>query len=156
MRSPDELTDLFRASGRKVTAQRQCIFGLLQGDVTHPTAESVYESARAEMPTISLKTVYQTLYELAELGEVAVLDVGTGTVRFDPNTDRSHHHLVCRSCGKVRDLHVSFTGLAVPAAQAQGFSVAGAEVVFRGLCDRCRRPRAANRRTLTTAKPATS
>ena len=39
------------------------------------------------METISLKTVYQTLNELAALGEVAALDVGTGTTRFDPNVE---------------------------------------------------------------------
>ncbi len=79
---------MFRAQGRKVTAQRQCIFRVLQGDVTHPTAESVYAVARAEMETISLKTVYQTLNELAAMGEIAALDLGTGTTRFDPNVER--------------------------------------------------------------------
>ena len=39
------------------------------------------------MATISLKTVYQTLNDLAELGEIAALDVGTGRTRFDPNVD---------------------------------------------------------------------
>lgn len=138
MRSPDELTDLFRSTGRKVTAQRQCIFRVLQGDVTHPSAEAVYDVARAEMETISLKTVYQTLYELAELGEVEVLDVGTGTTRFDPNVGSAHHHLVCRSCGKVRDLDIEFNGLTVPDGLDQGYEVNSAEVVFRGLCDVCR------------------
>jgi Fe2+ or Zn2+ uptake regulation protein len=138
MRSPDELTEVFRSSGRKMTAQRQCIFRALEGNVSHPSAEAVYESARAEMATISLKTVYQTLYELAELGEVAALDLGTGTVRFDPNVDTTHHHLVCRSCGKVRDLNVAFDELAVPPGKSQGYEVRSAEVVFRGLCDECR------------------
>ena len=146
MRSSDELTDLFRSSGRKVTPQRQCIFRLLEGDESHPTAEVVYEAARTEMETISLKTVYQTLNELAELGEIAALDLGTGTVRFDPNVERAHHHLVCRSCGKVRDLNVAFTGLSVPAGEGQGYEVDGAEVVFRGLCDECRRRRSLRRR----------
>jgi len=68
MRSPDELTELFRASGRKVTAQRQCIFRILQDDETHPSAEAVHAVAVREMETISLKTVYQTLNDLAELG----------------------------------------------------------------------------------------
>jgi Fe2+ or Zn2+ uptake regulation protein len=138
MRSPDELTELFRSSGRKVTAQRQCIFRILQGNVAHPSAEAVYDEARAEMPTISLKTVYQSLHELAEMGEIAALDLGTGVVRFDPNVDGAHHHLVCRSCGKVRDLHVEIPGLSVPRAKAQGFDVNSAEVVFRGLCEDCR------------------
>lgn len=138
MHDPDELTELFRASGRKVTAQRQCIFRLLQGNVDHPSAEAVYEAARAEMPTISLRTVYQTLYELTEMGEIAALDVGTGMMRYDPNVDGAHHHLVCGSCGKVRDLPLAFHGLEVPPDQAQGYEVRSAEVVFRGLCEECR------------------
>lgn len=144
MRTPDELTELFRASGRKVTAQRQCIFRVLWGNVSHPSAEAVYEVARQEMETISLKTVYQTLYELVDLGEVAVMDVGTGAVRFDPNVDGEHHHLVCRSCGKVRDLYVEFAELSVPPGHAQGYEVGSAEVIFRGLCGGCRGSRPAD------------
>ncbi|HUY64893.1 MAG TPA: transcriptional repressor [Acidimicrobiales bacterium] len=138
MRSPDELTRLFRSEGRKVTPQRQCIFRVLHGDVTHPTAESVYAAARADMETISLKTVYQTLHELAALGELAPLDLGTGTTRFDPNVEDPHHHLVCKRCGKVRDLHVDFSTVTVPPGADEGFEVGGAEVVFRGLCETCR------------------
>ena len=57
MQSPDALTDLFRAHGRKITAQRQCIFRSLEGDVTHPSAERVHERVRQQMPNVSLKTV---------------------------------------------------------------------------------------------------
>ena len=137
MRSPEELTELFRSNGRKVTAQRQCIFRILQGDVTHPSAEAVHAAAVREMETISLKTVYQTLHDLSELGEVAALDVGTGATRFDPNVDDPHHHLVCRRCGSVRDVVVDFPDLAVPQGAELGFEVGSAEVVFRGLCPQC-------------------
>jgi Fe2+ or Zn2+ uptake regulation protein len=138
MQSPDALTDLFRANGRKITAQRQCIFRALEGDVTHPSAERVYEKVRRDMPNVSLKTVYQTLNDLAELGAISQLDVGTGSARFDPNVETPHHHLVCRSCGKVRDLAADFPGVTVSGRAAKGFAVESAEVVFRGLCDECR------------------
>jgi Fe2+ or Zn2+ uptake regulation protein len=140
MQSLEALTELFRANGRKITAQRQCIFRALEGDATHPTAESVHQKVRREMPNVSLKTVYQTLNDLAELGAISMLDVGTGSARFDPNVEMSHHHLVCRSCGKVRDMAGDFPGLTVPRRAAQGFAVDSAEVVFRGLCDACRNP----------------
>src|ERR1700722_15171582 len=138
MQSPGELTDLFRANGRKITSQRQCIFKALEGDVTHPSAERVYERGRDDMPNVSLKTVYQTLNDLADLGAIAVLDVGTGSARFDPNVETTHHHLVCRSCGKVRDVATDFPGLKVSRRATQGFEVDSAEVVFRGLCDECK------------------
>ncbi len=86
---------------------------------------------------VSLKTVYQTLNDLADLGAITVLDVGTGSARFDPNVERTHHHLVCRSCGKVRDVAADLPGLRVSRRATQGFAVESAEVVFRGLCDEC-------------------
>ncbi len=140
MRSPEQLSESFRASGRKVTGQRQCIFRILERNDDHPSAEAVYEAARLEMSTISLKTVYQTLHELAELGEISALDLGTGAQRFDPKIETRHHHLVCQSCGKVRDLTVAFEGLDLPDGEDHGFDIRSAEVVFRGLCKECRTP----------------
>ena len=79
------------------------------------------------------------------MGEIAALDLGTGMTRFDPNVDGVHHHLVCRGCGKVRDLHADFSGIAVPEGADEGFDVGDAEVVFRGRCRDCRRTRPGRR-----------
>ena len=137
MQSVEALTEQFRAQGRKVTPQRQTIFRVLAASTVHPTAESVYAAVRAELPTISLRTVYQTLNDLAEMGELHALDLGTGSTRFDPNLD-PHHHLVCDVCGRVEDLHAEFPGVAAPAsAEAAGFEVTSTEIVFRGRCARC-------------------
>jgi Fe2+ or Zn2+ uptake regulation protein len=136
MKSPAEMVQLFRERGLKVTPQRECIFDVLWGAETHPTAESVYAEARTRMPTMSLKTVYQTLNDLADMGEIHQLDLGTGSSRFDPNVD-VHHHLVCNRCGKVRDLYADYDSVEVPPAARHGFAVGSAEVVFRGLCAEC-------------------
>ena len=130
---------LFRRRGLKVTPQRELIFELLWNSDRHPTADSVYAEARTRMPTMSLRTVYQTLNDLAAMGEIQTLDIGTGSTRFDPNSD-AHHHLVCTRCGKVRDLYADFRALSVPDGAGEGFQVGTAEVVFRGLCADCRIP----------------
>ena len=52
----DAALRLFRERGYKVTPQRQLIFRILHGSEVHPTAESVYSEAAAQMPTISLRT----------------------------------------------------------------------------------------------------
>ncbi len=136
VKSPDELTGLFRARGLKVTPQRQCIFRVLHQSEEHPTAESVYVDVRREMPTISLRTVYQTLNDLAAMGELQQLELGTGSARFDPTVD-PHHHLVCEACGRVSDLHAEFADVRVPAGAGAGFQVSSTEVVFRGRCREC-------------------
>jgi Fe2+ or Zn2+ uptake regulation protein len=133
----DELTTRFHDRGLRVTPQRQVIFRLLHGVDSHPTVESLYEAARAEVPAISRKTVYQTVHDLESMGEVALLDVGTGSLRVDPNVDETHHHLVCTRCGAVRDVFVEVGDLHVPAPDFDTFVVETVEVVFRGLCDQC-------------------
>lgn len=137
MKTVEELTARFREHGYRVTPQRQAIFRLLNGAATHPTVESLYEAARREMPTISRKTVYQTVHDLEAMGEVAVLDVGTGAIRVDPNVEDAHHHLVCTKCGAVRDVLVDVADLRVPARYRRDFTIEAVEVVFRGLCEAC-------------------
>jgi Fe2+ or Zn2+ uptake regulation protein len=137
MRTVDDLTERFRDQGLRVTPQRQAIFRLLHGDDSHPTVEALYERARHDMPTISLKTVYQTVHDLEAMGEVELIHLGTGSVRVDPNVEDAHHHLICTGCGKVRDVLVDVRDLRVPARDRRGFTVADVEVHFRGVCDAC-------------------
>lgn len=137
MNAVDDLTERFRERGLRVTPQRQAIFRLLHDDVSHPTVETLYERARAQMPTISLKTVYQTVHDLEEMGEVALIHLGTGSVRVDPNVEHAHHHLICTVCGQVRDVLVDVRGLRLPARDRHGFTVDDVEVHFRGVCGDC-------------------
>lgn len=136
MRSPTDLTVMFRDRGLKMTPQRQCIFRVLYGRLDHPTAEDVYNAVSTEMPTISRRTVYQTLHDLSDMGEIVELDLGTGAARFDP-TVSTHHHVVCEECGKVRDVYVDFTEFEVPPQATEGFTVSSTEIVFRGRCNEC-------------------
>jgi Fe2+ or Zn2+ uptake regulation protein len=136
MRTPAELTDAFRANGLKVTPQRQLLFRLLHGNESHPSAESLFAAASSEMPGISLRTVYQTLTDLAAMGELSAIEVGTGSARFDPN-GAVHHHLVCERCGAVRDVYLEGVDELQATAALDGFRPTRTEVVLRGLCAAC-------------------
>jgi Fe2+ or Zn2+ uptake regulation protein len=136
MQTAEELTTLFRNQGLRVTPQRQAIFRLLHDNDRHPTVDSLYDAARTEMSTISLKTVYQTVHDLEALGQVSLLDLGTGSVRVDPNVEDEHHHLVCSKCGLVRDVPVSAEPT-LPAGYGAEFRTNTVEVIFRGVCQSC-------------------
>ena len=135
VKSPAELTETFRANGLKVTPQRQLLFGLMHGNTVHPTAEALFAEASARMPGISLRTVYQTLTDLASMGELRLIDVGTGATRFDPNTD-DHHHVVCSSCGEVRDVYVAGSDR-LKVDGLEGFQIEEASILFSGTCVTC-------------------
>lgn len=136
MRTPSALAEAFRASGRKLTPQRERIFRVLHDNPTHPTAEAVHAQVVADMPSVSLRTVYTTLHELAEMGEIVQLDLGTGSARFDPNVSE-HHHLVCEGCGAVHDIDLDVPRFDRSAERVAGFRVDTTQVVLRGRCARC-------------------
>lgn len=137
MRSPAELTAVFRERGLKVTPQRVAVFEALADNPTHPTAEAIHAAVRETMPSVSLRTVYATLHDLAAMGEILQIDLGTGAQRFDPNLD-DHHHLVCDQCGTVLDVHGDFGDLVLSEDELKGFEPSTAEVIFRGVCSACR------------------
>ena len=134
-----EMETRFRAEGKKVTPQRQRIFELLADNKEHPTAETLFRMVHRDMPTVSLKTVYQTLNELGQLGMVKPLELGGGSMRFDPNVKNDHQHLVCESCGSVADVDLGPLDDIFSGRSDVVFLVTRAEVVLRGVCESCQR-----------------
>lgn len=152
--APAELTRAFRTQGLKVTPQRQLLFSLLHENVSHPTVDALFAEASSLMPGISLRTVYQTLNDLAAMGELRVLQLGGGSARFDPNV-ADHHHTVCDQCGELRDVYVDDVG-AIEARGINDFTVDRANIVFGGVCANCRKApstRSKNRPSKSTSKP---
>ena len=136
MRTPSELTTAFRERRLKNTPQRQAIFAHLHGNLGHPTAESVHLAVAKDMPSLSLRTVYQTLNDLVAMGELTSVDLEGGAVRFDPNmTD--HHHALCRRCGSLADVELDLSSLSL---QLRGFHHDSIQVVVRGQCAPCSSP----------------
>ena len=135
MLAPAELTREFRARGLKITPQRHLLFTLLHDNQTHPTVDALFATASKMMPGISLRTVYQTLNDLAAMGELQVLQSAGGSTRFDPNVS-DHHHVQCDRCGELHDVYVDDLN-SLQVRDLNGFQAERARIVFGGLCAAC-------------------
>lgn len=130
-----------RSHGLSVTHQRLAIFEALASSREHPSAEQLHRAVQRRIPTLSLATVYKNLEALKAIGAVADVNPLHAEGRYEaalPGTGAGtpHHHLVCVSCKKVRDLHDSdLDGLRV--RDAQGFAVRAVRVQAEGLCPDC-------------------
>jgi Fur family peroxide stress response transcriptional regulator len=133
-------------AGVKLTHQRLEIFRELVASEEHPDAESLFRAVQQRMPTVSLDTVYRTLWMLHDLGLVTTLGPQRARTRFDANLE-PHHHYVCTRCGLVRDFESEeLNGLRVPAAVRRLGSIVDAQVEVRGLCARCQGEQEESRR----------
>ena len=129
--------EALQRAGVKLTHQRLEIFSEVARTGEHPDAETVFRGVRDRLPTVSLDTVYRTLWLLIDLGVLTTLGPPRARVRFDANM-RSHHHFVCTRCGRARDFYSpAFDALQVPAAVKAWGRVERTLVEIRGLCARC-------------------
>jgi Fur family transcriptional regulator, peroxide stress response regulator len=126
-----------REAGAKMTHQRIEIFREVAKTGDHPDAETIYRRVRMRMPTMSLDTVYRTLWLLVDLGMIQTLGSGRERARFDANLDQ-HHHFVCERCGMTRDFYSKdFDELALPDSVGEVGRVDATHVEARGVCLEC-------------------
>lgn len=100
----EEAVERLKASGIRMTAQRELILDYLYARLSHPSAEELYEAIYADYPkVVSITTIYNNMRVLRDLGLVKEFYMRqTGIARYDTNV-LPHHHLYCKQCGSVTD-----------------------------------------------------
>jgi Fur family transcriptional regulator, peroxide stress response regulator len=126
-----------RSAGLKLTHQRMEIFREVAQTEEHPPAETIYDRVRKRVPSISLDTVYRTLITLEKLGVISRVNVLCERTRFDANMS-PHHHVVCTSCGMVRDFSSpAADALPIPEEVKSWGEVTSIHVELRTVCSDC-------------------
>ena len=134
----DEIRRRFRSHGLRVTPQRVAIYEALVNTSSHPTADQVLASVRRCLPELSVNTVYYTLAALKKADLVQEVNHGHERARFDGNVE-PHHHLVCRTCRTICDVHdEALDRIPLQAARSSHFAVTGHRVEIYGYCAACR------------------
>ena len=120
----------------RYSRQRELITDIIKGRCDHPTADMIYESARAVEPNISLGTVYRNLKLLADEGEIITLETEDKRIHYDGDLSR-HSHFICSTCGRIVDL---FKPAKTPTElKEMGLKVLEEKCVYYGLCAECNR-----------------
>lgn len=122
------------------TPQREAILDHVTSRCGHLSAEEIHAALRRRHPRLSTSSVYRNLHVLVAQGKLRVLRFGSGQDLYDARTE-PHYHLLCRSCGELRDLELPDVSKAVSNAEerVEDFLVEGHTLVFHGLCNACRK-----------------
>ena len=132
------LKDGLKRSGLKLTHQRLEIFREVAKTGIHPDAETIFKGVRERVSTISLDTVYRTLWLLLDLGLVNSLGPSRERVRFDANL-KPHHHFVCERCGLIRDFNSQHLESMEFPQEAEAFGEpVSLHFEVKGVCTKCR------------------
>jgi Fe2+ or Zn2+ uptake regulation protein len=126
-----------RNHGLNVTAQRLAVVEAVERQ-PHATADHVVEAARIQLGAISRQSVYDTLGTLTAKGLLRRIQPEGSGARYETRVGDNHHHVICRSCGRVEDVDCAVG--ATPCLDAvvdHGFTIDEAEVVYWGHCPAC-------------------
>ncbi len=126
-----------RDHGLQVTAQRLAVLRAVARR-PHCTADEVAEEVRGEIGAISRQAVYDALGLLAEKGIIRRIQPAGSLARYEDRVGDNHHHMICRNCGKTLDVDCAVgSAPCLTAADASGFHVDEAEVIYWGTCPNC-------------------
>ena len=137
MDQPIEQAALLRRHGVQVTAQRLAVLRAVAAR-PHSTAADIDTAVRAEIGSISLQAVYDALGALAVAGIIRRIQPAGSPARYEDRVSDNHHHLICRSCGRMVDTDCA-AGYSpcLTAADDSGYEIDEAEVIYCGRCLEC-------------------
>jgi len=132
-----DAAELLRRHGVHVTAQRLAVLAAVAGR-PHSTADDIATVVRAEIGVISRQAVYDALSLLADKDLIRRIHLAGSAARYEARVGDNHHHLICRSCGRMVDVDctVGAAPCLTPAASS-GFEIDEAEVIYWGRCPAC-------------------
>jgi Fur family peroxide stress response transcriptional regulator len=130
--SPAALSQKLAGSGLRNTPQREVVYSVLVGKRDHPTADEVFARVKAEMPTISLATVYNCLEALVQSNLVRQVNFERGPTRYCPNL-HPHAHFHDEATGSTYDIDLPPGLLEQLRNQLpSGYRASDVEITFRG------------------------
>ena len=129
------MTTTVHAPVKRSTRQRSAIQAVIDAAGRPLSPPEVLKVAQAEVPALSLATVYRNLKLLVDAAEIAVVMLPGESARYESPRHAHHHHFQCTLCKRVFDVHGCPGDLAYLAPK--GFTVEDHELTLYGRCDEC-------------------
>jgi Fur family transcriptional regulator, peroxide stress response regulator len=118
------------------TRQRRVVYDTIKETHSHPTADWIFEKVRAEVPKISLGTVYRNLSVLKDEGVLREIYGVDRRAHYDADLT-PHAHFICSDCGQIWDVfgvpEVDWRTL----KELVGCEVSDQRLDFQGRCAAC-------------------
>lgn len=127
--------------GRRVTRQRLAVLAAVE-HCPHATADDAAAAVRAEVPFITVQSVYVVLADLTDAGLLRRIETPHSPARYETRVGDNHHHAMCTGCGRIEDVDCAvgqapcLTPHWTPGSKRMTIQIA--EVLYQGLCDTCR------------------
>ncbi len=133
------LREYLRSHGRRCTPERFMILDAAERMHKHFTAESLCAELNDEGRRVATATVYSTLQILVDCGLVKRLRIDDGQATYYEADPGNHLHLICNTCGKIKDVRDSLLDDLIRSRRFAAFSPSTFSLSVYGTCSACQR-----------------
>jgi Fur family ferric uptake transcriptional regulator len=117
------------------TRQREEIWRIVESTDRPLTAPEICALAGRAIPKLGMATVYRTIKNLVEEGQMRAVEVPGATPHYESAGRHHHHFFLCQKCRHLFPLAGCVRGL--NAMAPEGFRVQRHEIVLYGECAGC-------------------
>jgi Fur family ferric uptake transcriptional regulator len=131
----DLIIERLEMRGHRVTGSRRRVLEALVAAPAHFTVEDVLR----DVPGVGRATVFRTMKLLLDLNVVCRVLMEDGSLHYRLSARGHHHHLVCRSCGRVEDFSTcDVASLVEQLTASTDYEIEGHWLEVYGKCASCR------------------
>ena len=142
LRDIEEIKLYLKSKGYKLTAQRECILGIIiENKDKHLTVDEIYKYVYEKNRTIGIATVYRTILLFEELGVISKLIFDDRIIRYELSSfdeEHTHHHLICVKCNKIMEVKEDLLEeLEKQVEDKYEFKILDHNLKILGICNKC-------------------
>lgn len=127
---------ILKEKGYKYTGKREDMIRIFYAEKRYLSAKEMFAYMQKTYPRISFDTIYRNLALFEELEIVESTQLEDERIfRLACATDEHHHHLICTSCGRTRE--IKMCPMDVFFGVPEGFQITGHKFEIYGYCEPC-------------------
>lgn len=121
----------------KSTPQRLAIIQLMH-QTGHISIDELYQMIREKFTSISLATLYKNVNTMLEVSLIREVKIAGQKTKYEIEKE-AHAHLLCKSCGELKDIPFDPTLLLQKSMNIDHYITEDVSIVISGICPNCQK-----------------
>ena len=128
---------LLKSHQLKATPQRLAIIQLMH-TAGHISIEELYQAIREKFTSISLATLYKNINTMLDVSLIREVKIAGQKTKYEIEKE-SHAHIMCKSCGELKDIPFDPTLLLQKSVDMGHYITEDVSIIISGICPECQK-----------------
>jgi Fur family peroxide stress response transcriptional regulator len=126
---------LLQQHNLKATAQRIAIMEHMDF-YGHISIDELYKTIREKFASLSLATLYKNVHAMMSVNLIREVKLSGQKSKYEIDKE-PHAHLMCKSCGELKDIEFNTTLLIEKSIKIEKYQADEVSIVISGICLKC-------------------